>query len=95
MENREIMGGFRTINPATQETIQEYHYMTHEEASKAVEDCHHAFLDWKTKSPDNRASIIKKIGETDLASLNYSKSLELNPQNNNAKHKLKELQKSE
>lgn len=34
-----------------------------------------------------------KIGETDLAILNYSKSLELNPENNNAKDMLKELQK--
>jgi hypothetical protein len=36
-----------------------------------------------------------KIGEIDLAILNYSKSLELNPQNNNAKDMLIELQKSE
>ncbi|WP_299208603.1 NAD-dependent succinate-semialdehyde dehydrogenase [uncultured Dokdonia sp.] len=63
MKDREIMGGFRTINPATEETIKEYQYMTKKEASKAVEDCHHAFLDWKTKSVDARASIIKKIGE--------------------------------
>ena len=63
MKDREIMGGFRTINPATEETIQEYQYMTHDEMINAVENCHHAFLDWKTKSADTRASIIKKIGE--------------------------------
>ena len=44
---------------------------------------------------DSYAEACMKIGEIDLAILNYSKSLELNPQNNNAKHKLKELQKSE
>ncbi|WP_299436516.1 serine hydrolase domain-containing protein [uncultured Aquimarina sp.] len=44
---------------------------------------------------DSYAKACKKIGEIDLAILNYSKSLELNPQNNNAKDKLKELQKSE
>lgn len=42
---------------------------------------------------DSYAEACMKAGETDLAILNYSKSLELNPQNNNAKHKLKELQR--
>ena len=44
---------------------------------------------------DSYAEACVKIGETDLAILNYSKSLELNPQNNNAKDMLRELQKSE
>ncbi len=44
---------------------------------------------------DSYAEACMKAGKTDLAILNYSKSLELNPQNNNARHKLKELQKSE
>ncbi len=44
---------------------------------------------------ESYAAACKEIGETDLAILNYSKSLELNPQNNNAKDMLKELQKSE
>ncbi len=43
---------------------------------------------------DSYAEACMKAGETDLAILNYSKSLELNPQNNHAKHKLKILQKS-
>jgi len=43
---------------------------------------------------DSYAKACEKIGEIDLAILNYSKSLELNPQNNNAKHTLKELRKS-
>lgn len=42
---------------------------------------------------DSYAKACAKIGEVDLAILNYSKSLELNPQNNNAKDMLKELQK--
>lgn len=41
------------------------------------------------------AEVCTKMGKIDLAILNYSKSLELNPQNNNAKDMLKELQKSE
>jgi len=44
---------------------------------------------------DSYAEACMKAGETDLAISNYSKSLELNPQNNNAKDMLKELQKSE
>jgi len=44
---------------------------------------------------ESYAKACMKIGEIDLAILNYSKSLELNPQNNHAKDMLKELQKSE
>lgn len=41
------------------------------------------------------AEACMKAGETELAILNYTKSLELNPQNNLAKTILEELQKSE
>lgn len=44
---------------------------------------------------DSYAEACLKAGETDLAILNYSKSLELNPENNRARHRLKELQRSE
>jgi CubicO group peptidase (beta-lactamase class C family) len=44
---------------------------------------------------DSYAEACVKIGEIDLAIKNYSKSLELNPQNNHAKEMLTELQKSE
>ncbi len=44
---------------------------------------------------DSYAEACEKAGETDLAILNYSKSLELNPENNRARHRLKELQRSE
>jgi len=44
---------------------------------------------------DSYAEACMKAGETDLAIANYTKSLELNPQNNRARHELKELQKSE
>lgn len=42
---------------------------------------------------DSYAEVCKKLGNIDLAILNYSKSLELDPQNNNAKEMLIELQK--
>ncbi len=44
---------------------------------------------------DSYAEACMKAGKIDLAILNYTKSLELNPQNNSTKHKLKELQKNE
>lgn len=44
---------------------------------------------------DSYAEACAKIGEIDMAILNYTKSLELNPQNNRTRQKIKELQKSE
>lgn len=44
---------------------------------------------------DSYAEACMKAGETDLAIANYTKSLELNPQNNRARNKLQELQRSE
>lgn len=44
---------------------------------------------------DSYAEACMKAGETDLAIANYTKSLELNPQNNRARNKLNVLQKSE
>lgn len=41
------------------------------------------------------AEACEKAEETDLAILNYSKSLEINPENNRARHRLKELQRNE
>jgi predicted TPR repeat methyltransferase len=43
---------------------------------------------------DSYAEASMKIGEVDLAVANYTKSLELNPENNHAKEMLKELEKS-
>ena len=43
---------------------------------------------------DSYAEACMKMGETDLAVKNYTKSLSLNPENNNATEMLKELQKS-
>ena len=63
MKKREIMGGFRTINPATEEVIKEYTYMTDQEVASAIEKCHTAFESWRLKSLEHRGSIIKKIGE--------------------------------
>lgn len=63
MKDREIQGGFRTINPATEEVIKEYTYMTDEEMHEAIEKCHTAFEAWRFTSLKDRGEIIKKIGE--------------------------------
>ncbi len=55
--------GFATINPATGKEIKEYHLMSDDEAISAVENCHSAFEQWRLKSIDERAKIIKAIGK--------------------------------
>ncbi len=42
---------------------------------------------------ESYAKACAKMGEIDLAILNYAKSLELNPENNEVKDKLKELRR--
>ena len=53
----------KTINPATEEVIKEYEYMTNDEMNKAVENCHKAFLEWKMKSSEERAKVINAIAD--------------------------------
>ena len=63
MSTKKKTNGFETINPATEETLSHYKYMSKNEAFKAVEKCHDAFTKWKMKSLDERAKIIKSIGQ--------------------------------
>jgi len=51
-----------TINPATGKKIKTYEVMTQSQAHQAVEKCHSAFLEWKLRSFEERATIIKSIG---------------------------------
>ena len=68
-------GTFNTINPATEEVIETYTYMTDDAADAAVEACHAAFLEWRTRSPEDRAEVLRGIGKAlrdrkeDLAAL--------------------------
>ncbi len=55
--------GFATINPATGKEIMHYDFMSTEEAITAVEKCHNAFEQWRMKSLDERAKVIKAIGK--------------------------------
>ncbi len=63
MKEREIKGGFRTINPATEEVIKEYTYMTDAEMNSAIDRCDKAFKDWRHVSAKERAKVIGAIGE--------------------------------
>lgn len=55
---------FKTINPATEETIAQYTYINSDEATKKVKESHNAFLKWKLTSLEERGKIIKSIGQT-------------------------------
>lgn len=52
-----------TINPATEEALNSYDYMSGQEAKDSVKKCHEAFLQWKLKSADERAEVIQAIAE--------------------------------
>ncbi|MCL3882082.1 NAD-dependent succinate-semialdehyde dehydrogenase [Marivita sp. GX14005] len=57
------MSKITTTNPATGEELQSYDRMSQQEAFDKVEACHRAFLDWREKSPSDRAPYLKKIAE--------------------------------
>lgn len=59
-----MSNSFKTTNPATEEVLETYEYMSSKEMEDAIESCHHAFLEWKKKSPEERASYIKKVGKS-------------------------------
>ena len=53
----------QTINPANDEPIAQYSYMSDAEARDAVEACHNAFLDWRLQSLEARAEKIRAVGQ--------------------------------
>ena len=53
-----------TINPATGESIKNYPIMSDKDLDKAIKNCHQAFLKWRLKTPEERAKVIKAIGES-------------------------------
>jgi succinate-semialdehyde dehydrogenase/glutarate-semialdehyde dehydrogenase len=55
--------GITTINPTTEEKLAFYPYMSEHELTDAIEKCHEAFLQWKTKTVEERGEVIKAIGE--------------------------------
>ena len=53
-----------TINPATGAEIDRFEIMTSTEVEHAIEACHQAFKDWRHVSLEDRAAVIKSIGES-------------------------------
>ena len=51
----------QTINPMTEKVLGTYAYMTDAEALEVVQNSHDAFLAWRLKSLDERASVILSI----------------------------------
>ncbi|AMO73284.1 NAD-dependent succinate-semialdehyde dehydrogenase [Sphingorhabdus sp. M41] len=52
-----------TVNPLTEELLETYPIMSDEEAMDVVQKSHDAFLDWRLKTLDERASVIASIAD--------------------------------
>lgn len=57
------MTAFSTINPATETELAGYDLMSSAMASDKIENCHAAFLDWRTKSHTERAPYLRDIAK--------------------------------
>ena len=54
---------FRTINPATEEVIAEYDIMPKDEILSVAEQCHDAFIQWKSMDVSARASYFRRLAQ--------------------------------
>ena len=63
MESTTDKKTFTTTNPANGKELTSYSYMTNNEVEKTVEKAQNAFMDWRLKSFEDRAVIIKAIGQ--------------------------------
>ncbi|TXD51464.1 MULTISPECIES: NAD-dependent succinate-semialdehyde dehydrogenase [unclassified Polaribacter] len=52
-----------TINPATEEKINEFPHLSDKELKESIDNCQEAFLEWKHEYIENRAKIIQLIGK--------------------------------
>ena len=57
------MSQITTTNAATGETLNAYDLMSEAEAFGKIEAAHEAFLDWRTKSHEERAPYLRKIAD--------------------------------
>ncbi|WP_431134101.1 NAD-dependent succinate-semialdehyde dehydrogenase [Psychroserpens mesophilus] len=53
----------KTVNPSNGKTLETYPYMTDDAVESIIEKSHKAFLNWRLKSFEDRATIITSIGE--------------------------------
>lgn len=57
------MSSITTVNPATGENISTYDLVDKDRAMAQVDACHEAFLNWRLKSLEDRAGIIRQLGK--------------------------------
>lgn len=57
------MSDITTINPTTGEEITSYNYMSNDEVNHIIDESHEAFLKWREVSAEERAKVIRSIGE--------------------------------
>lgn len=57
------MATITTVNPATGEDIATYEQLSRDEAFAKVDACHAAFNEWKLRSLEDRAEVIKGLGK--------------------------------
>ena len=53
----------QTTNPLTEQPLKSYPMMSDAEAMDVVETSHAAFLEWRLKSPEERAGVIASIAK--------------------------------
>ena len=54
---------YRTVNPYTGETEQEFSFLPTEQIDGVVEKAHAAFLEWRKKTPAERAAVVGRAAE--------------------------------
>ncbi len=53
----------KTVNPADEKPITTYDLMDENQAFEAIQACHAAFDQWRLKSPEERAEVIRAVGK--------------------------------
>ena len=61
------MADITTINPATEEEIANYDYMSESQVNDIIDASHQAFLEWRKTSPKQRAEVIRSIADSLMA----------------------------
>jgi succinate-semialdehyde dehydrogenase/glutarate-semialdehyde dehydrogenase len=54
---------YATVNPYTGKTEKEFPFLDSSEVDGVVEKAHAAFLDWRRRTPEERAAVVKKAAE--------------------------------
>ncbi len=52
-----------TINPANEQTLNTYNLLSLQQAQSEVEQCHQAFLKWRTTSHEHRAKLLNQLAK--------------------------------